>query len=77
MSGIRVECYAGYRGTERPVRFFLKDRVLEVREVVDRWYGPSTLYFRVRASDGDTYVLGHDEDDDTWGLIAYRKTVNS
>ena len=74
MSAIKVECYAGYKGNERPVRFFLKDRVLEVMEVEDQWYGPSTRYFRVRANDGDTYVLSYKEDNDSWSLTAYRKT---
>jgi len=33
---IRVECYAGYRGEETPVRFYLGERKIEVVEVIDR-----------------------------------------
>ena len=75
MSAIKVECYAGYRGEQRPVRFFLQGRALEVRDIEDQWYGPSARYFRVYASDGDRYVLNYDEEEDSWNLTAYRKTV--
>jgi len=32
------------------------------------------MYFRVRASDGNTYVLRHDEAEDTWSLDAFRRS---
>jgi hypothetical protein len=35
MSDIKVECYAGYTSDQRPLRFMLGDRMLEVREVED------------------------------------------
>jgi hypothetical protein len=31
------------------------------------------MYFRVRASDGNIYVLRHDETGDTWSLDAFRR----
>ena len=43
-------------------------------EVEDQWYSPSAMYFRVRASDGNTYVLRHDETEDTWSLDAFRRS---
>lgn len=70
---IDVECYAGYRGAEEPRRFALGDRRLEVVEIRDRWAGPDHRYFRVLASDGDLYVLRHDEPTGEWTLGAYRK----
>ncbi len=73
MSEIRVECYAGYRADERPLRFTLRGRVFEIVDVDDRWYSPQALYFRVRASDGNFYVLRHDEQADLWSLDAFRK----
>jgi len=73
MSNIKVECYAGYKSDQRPQRFTMGDQQLEVREVEDQWYGPSCQYFRVRACDGNIYVLRHDEEADCWSLDAYRK----
>jgi hypothetical protein len=70
---IKVECYAGYKAEERPLRFRLGEGVLEVEEVEDQWYGPSAHYFRVRTSDGNVYVLCHDEETDCWSLSAFRK----
>ena len=72
MPDIRVECYAGYRADERPLNFALRGRTFEVVEVQDRWYSPDAIYFRVRATDGNFYVLRHDEGMDVWTLEAFR-----
>ncbi len=72
MSEIRVECYAGYRADQRPLRFVLRGRVFEVELVEDQWYAPAAIYFRVRADDGNFYVLRHDEVQDAWTLDAFR-----
>lgn len=69
---LRVECHAGYRADERPLRFELRGRLFEVTEVEDRWYSPGAIYFRVRAEDGNFYILRHDEGMDVWTLDAFR-----
>ncbi len=69
---IEVESYSGYRADERPIRIVLSGRRYEVVEVEDRWYSPKAMYFRVVASDGNRYVLRHDEDADLWSLEAFR-----
>jgi len=70
---VRVECYSGSKADERPLRFQLGDRWLAVEEVMDRWYDPDAIYFRVRAADGDLYILRHSERDDVWTLESFRK----
>ncbi len=72
MNSIRVECYAGYRGDQRPVKFTLGDRTYLVHEIDDQWYSPEAIYFRVRADDGHVYVLRHDETHDQWSLEGFR-----
>ena len=72
MSEMHVECYAGYRADERPIRFALRGHVFEISEVQDRWYSPDAIYFRVRTEDGDYFVLRHDEAQDVWGLDDFR-----
>jgi len=69
---IHVESYSGYRADERPLRFTMGGRVYEVVEVEDRWYSPHAMYFRVIASDGNRYVLCHDEEVGVWKLEAFR-----
>ena len=54
---LRVECYAGQKADERPVRFHLGNRVYMVEEMVDQWYGPDDAFFKVRADDGNFYIL--------------------
>ena len=73
MAEIRVEFYSGHRANERPIRFELGDRVYRVDCVDDRWYSPGAVYFRVRADDGHTYVIRHDEESDAWTLEAFRR----
>ncbi len=70
---VRVESYAGYKADERPLRFQLGERWLEVEEIMDRWYDPGAIYFRVRTDDGALYVLRHAETSDVWTLEAYRR----
>ncbi len=71
--GIRVECYAGYKADQRPLRFSLGGNTLEVLDVQDQWYSPHAVFFRVIAADRNTYVLRHDEIGDVWTLEAFRK----
>jgi hypothetical protein len=70
---IEVEGYSGYRADERPLRFRLGERWLVVEEVVDRWYDPDAVYFRVRADDGAVYILRHIDGSDMWTLEAFRR----
>jgi hypothetical protein len=69
---LRVECYAGYKGEERPVRVEIGEQMTEVAAVEDRWYSPGSTYFRVLLVTGEHYVLRHDEAQDLWTLEAYR-----
>ena len=69
---IRVECYAGYRGEQEPLAFWLGERRLAVRGVVDRWFAPTQRWFKVDTDDGDMYVLKHDEASGDWEIAAYR-----
>ncbi len=70
---VEVECYSGYKADERPLRFHLRGAEYEVEEVHDQWYGPDATYFRVRAGDGNVYILRHDTAQDAWTLEAFRR----
>ena len=70
---LRVECYAGFRGEQEPRQFWLGERRLTVREIVDRWIEPGRRWFKARADDGDTYILRHDEGAGAWELAAFRR----
>lgn len=72
MSDVSVECYAGYRADERPRRFTLRGRAYYVQNLDGQWYSPGATYFRVRAEDGNFYVLRHDEAQDCWTLDGFR-----
>ncbi len=74
---LNVDCYSGYKADERPLRFSFADkphgRVIEVREVLDQWYGIGYHCFRVLADDGDFYILRHQQAEDSWVLDSFRR----
>ncbi len=70
---VEVECYAGYKGEERPLRVRLGERIEEIVRVEDRWYSPGEIYFRVVMECGDRYILRHREVQDVWILEGFRR----
>ncbi|OHD64978.1 MAG: hypothetical protein A2176_04280 [Spirochaetes bacterium RBG_13_51_14] len=72
---LQVNCYSGSTALERPISFTLGGKKFNVEEVVDRWYGPDYRHFKVRADDGNMYILRYDERTDEWDMEWYRKMV--
>jgi hypothetical protein len=73
---VKVECYSGRKADERPVRFRLEGQECTVEEVLDQWYGPGLVFFKVRADDGNVYVLRHETafPDGSWELVSFRES---
>jgi hypothetical protein len=72
---IQVECYSGYKADERPIAFTYQGERREIQEIVDRWYEggldsskPIIDYFKVRALDGNIYLLRFQRELDAWSL---------
>ncbi|MBZ5723296.1 MAG: hypothetical protein LAO03_23415 [Acidobacteriia bacterium] len=72
---VQVECYAGRIAEERPVRFRLEGHEYMVEEVLDQWYGPEHVFFKLRADDGNVYILRHETSvpDGEWDLVSFRE----
>ena len=68
---IRVECYAGFRAEQEPLAFWLAERRVVVRAIVDRWLAPRERWFKVDADNGHVYVLRHDELSGDWDIAAF------
>jgi hypothetical protein len=79
---IRVECYSGYKVNERPIKFWIDENVLFVDAIEDQWRGADATFFRVRADDGNTYVISYNETANVWSLtsgvrvVCLRSTAN-
>jgi hypothetical protein len=73
---LQVQCYAGRKADERPIRFWLNDHEYLVEEVVDQWYGPEHVFFKLQASDGNLYILRHQTSalEGAWELVSFRQT---
>jgi len=71
---VQVEAYSGYKAQERPLRFRLGEHWRLVREVVDRWYSPEAIHFKVAAEDGNLYILRLEESTGEWSLAAFHST---
>ena len=70
---LRVQCYAGRKADERPIRFQLGDHEYVVEEIVDQWCGPDDTFYKVRADDGNLYILRHNTPADEWRLESFRR----
>ncbi|MEA3358549.1 MAG: hypothetical protein U9R17_03970 [Thermodesulfobacteriota bacterium] len=66
LKSINVICYSGYKTDERPIKFTLRERTLLVEEIIDRWYDPTSSYFKVLANDKNVYLIRCDHDRDLW-----------
>lgn len=77
---LRVECFAGYKADERPLRFSLPvdppqgGPSFEVREILEQWYSPDHQGFKVLADDNNVYVLRHHTPEDIWTLDSFTRS---
>jgi hypothetical protein len=73
---VSVECYSGFKAEERPVRFNLDGQDYFVEELLDQWYGPEDAYFKVRAGDGNLYILRRatSAPEGAWSLESFRQS---
>ena len=65
---VYVDAYSGYKPNERPREFELDDELYEIAAVVDQWYSPEAMFFKVRTTNGKRYILRYDENSDGWSL---------
>ena len=73
---VQVYCYGGSKAAERPVRFRLGDREYFVEELIDQWYGPEHIFFKLRADDSNFYILRHrtSAPEGEWELVSFRES---
>lgn len=74
---LEVECYSGRKVDERPVRFRLDGHQYLVEAVLDQWYGPQSTFYKLRADDGNTYILRQQTStpDGSWDLVSFRQST--
>ena len=53
--------------------FYLKERCIEVVEILDQWYGEDYRYCKVRGDDHDLYILRHAMEDEYWELTMFSR----
>jgi hypothetical protein len=72
---LQVECYSGGKAEERPLRFRLDGRQYVVEAVLDQWYEPESISYKVRADDGNFYILRQQTStpDGAWELVSFRQ----
>jgi hypothetical protein len=72
---LQVECYSGRTADERPVMFRLDGREYKVVSVIDQWYDPESIFYKLRADDGNLYILRHwtFSPEGEWDLASFRR----
>jgi len=73
---LHVQCYAGSEADETLLRFQLNDHEYLVEDVVDQWYRCSHMVFKLRADEGNLYILRHQTSvpEGKWDLVSFRET---
>ena len=73
---LNVECYSGRKADERPIRFRLEGRQYLVEAVLDQWYDPEGIFYKIRGDDGNLYILRQQTStpDAAWDLVSFRQT---
>ena len=66
---IEVTAYSGYKANERPLHFVVDQRRVEVKDIIDRWYGVEHDYYKVLADDGKVYLLRRHRILDLWFVV--------
>jgi len=77
---IEVACYEGYKANESPCSFVWGGRIYRINDIVDRWYeggldekSEAIDYFKVRADDGQTYIICHSRLFDSWTILIHQQ----
>jgi hypothetical protein len=71
---VNVKCYSGFKANERPLSFTICDHEFSVMDIEGSWFEEDEsnrarrVCFRVRADDGDLYLLSCDESSGDWVL---------
>ena len=73
MESIIVECYAGSKADEYPLRFYIGRRKVEIITIEKRWLTPEYRCFKILGDDDCNYVLEYNFDLDTWSLLTINK----
>ena len=63
------------RRDERPLRFRIDGREYAVEALLDRWYEPDAVFYKLRANDGNLYILRQQTStpEGVWELISFRR----
>ena len=73
MESIIVECYAGSKADEYPLRFYIGRRKVEIITIEKRWLTPENRCFKILGADDCNYVLEYNFNFDTWSLLTINK----
>jgi len=66
---VKVQSYAGYKAEEHPRSFSIGARTFQIDKILDRWYGPDHVTFKVRADDRKVTILRYDPLSDAWEWV--------
>ena len=73
---VRVEAYMDQDGVEKLRRIRFDSRQIKITDNIDQWHGADYRYFKVRGSDGNLYMLRHNETRAEWELTMYERTLS-
>lgn len=61
----------------QPYSFQIGEKEFFIQEIVDQWYGREHEFYKVRADDGNVYILRHSPVTNEWELEYFKKETCS
>jgi hypothetical protein len=74
---VRVDCYAGSKADEYPLRFYHEEGLVEISRIIKRWQTPDSRCFKILGADGCYYTLEYDQPADQWKILTGTKQFGS
>jgi len=71
---VQVDTYMD-QGVEKLGRIRFDSRQIDITDNIDQWHGADYRYFKVRGSDGNLYILRHDDIRSAWELTMYEQAT--
>ncbi len=65
-----VICGQNESGETIPIHLVVERDIVSVRDISDHWHESAGDFFRVKASDGETYLICQAIDDGDWRLVS-------
>lgn len=68
-----MDYLTNFDNSGKPYSFQIGEREFYIKEIMDQWLGQEHQFYKVRADDGNIYILKHSSTTNIWELEYFKK----